>query len=593
MPELRPYQLEAIKEIVEKKRVLIADDMGLGKTAEAIAARNLIEKREGYSAKTLYLCPASVMDHIGREIKLWYRNRESSTITPINLSTYDEDIQKARNSDFTILNYHTLSSLGEESPDKIEKLKEIGFRYGIIDEAHNAKNPLSIRSATARHIFDPLDYLAILTGTPIPNSVIDIYSLLNMLNKDTFPINNINPKFALKDFYLKFREDPDFVRKILYDEGRMIRRTVEEYLQEKFPTLQQHTLEVKLQGGHREAYIKVYENDDLKPAAKLIQLRKAALDPNIIRKDLLGDQGLQNMESTTYKKLDSLIQKIVDSNGKAIIFSDLKKGVTRKLEERYARYGPVVIEGGVGIKGYNGDTSLREKRRIKFQNDPDSKFLIATTVMDEGVDLTAATDVIHLTSPYTPASFDQRNRRAQRLGEVSKEKVNSYTISVDISESIPSITKGIERLLEDKRRIVRYIIEQPYLLTRKDLDELQNKTSKSRHLPLTIKSPRRAVFEHFGDLKGKGSKEIREHYEMRPEQAELIAYLYINCWEGDYGGNTANVYGRVIKVLNEKENLEKKIDIASGPFSLSRKIKEPVVNVDLNNYMLEAGKSLV
>ena len=53
MLQFRPYQVEAVKDVLDKKKVLIADDMGLGKTAEAIAARIAIEKSLNYDAKTL------------------------------------------------------------------------------------------------------------------------------------------------------------------------------------------------------------------------------------------------------------------------------------------------------------------------------------------------------------------------------------------------------------------------------------------------------------------------------------------------------------------------------------------------------------
>jgi ubiquinone/menaquinone biosynthesis C-methylase UbiE len=125
------------------------------------------------------------------------------------------------------------------------------------------------------------------------------------------------------------------------------------------------------------------------------------------------------------------------------------------------------------------------------------------------------------------------------------------------------------------------------------LDEIRNGHSeRSRHLIPIIRSPTESVFSHFGQLKGKGAKKIRAHYQIYPEEAEFFAKLYSGHWEGYYGGNTANLYAKVIESLEEGESLERKIDIASGPFSLSRKLGVPVTNLDINPQMLNAGRIL-
>src|SRR3989344_2367205 len=151
MPELRPYQLEAIKEIREKKRVLLADDMGLGKSAEAIAAKTIIDRDMGYESPALIVCPNSVTDHWEREIKKWYKKGEETNVARIQTSSYHADLKRAKGADFVIATYPTLSYFGNSN--EIRKLKALNFAYGIIDEAHNARNPDSLRSAAARELF--------------------------------------------------------------------------------------------------------------------------------------------------------------------------------------------------------------------------------------------------------------------------------------------------------------------------------------------------------------------------------------------------------------------------------------------------------
>ncbi|HLC55650.1 MAG TPA: SNF2-related protein [Candidatus Nanoarchaeia archaeon] len=592
MPELRPYQLEAIKEILDKKRVLIADDMGMGKCAESLVARTAIERRSGNYAKTLIVSPSSVAEHWEDEIKLWYRNKKNSKIARVQTSTYENDLRNAKNADFVIVSYPTLSYFGNGK--EIERLEELRFKYGIIDEAHNAKNPSSFRSIAVKKIFDDIEYLAILSGTAIPNSVVDIYILLSLLDKKTFPITSEKSGHMLNAFYHLFLRDPEYIRRVLND--HMLRREVQDYLHQKFPELRRNNLEVVLDGDHRDAYMQVYENDDISPSSKLIQLLKASLDPNLVDPKLLSEplrSRTGSLESNIYKQLDSLVKEVISRDGKLLIFSNLKEGVTDKLQNRYKKYGAVVIDSDVSSTQIDEDVSLREEVRRKFQFDPNTKILIATTVMDEGVDLTAATDVVHLTLPYTPAAFDQRNRRAQRIGEVKKDHVNVHTFKVRLKDSMyPVINEGIEALLEDKRRIIEYIQKEPLKITKADLEEIKNGVEKSRHLTNLIHSPIHSILNHFSQLKGQGSKKILEHYRKYPEEARIIARLYTGGWTGYYGGNTANLYTKVIRILEEKENLERKLDIASGPFSLSRKLRKPVFNVDINESMIDAGRLL-
>lgn len=591
-PSLNLYQIEAAKEIRDKKKVLIADEMGMGKCAEAITAKKLIEEEKGHNIQSLIVCPGSVVHHWEDEINLWCKNPRISTI---ETESYDSDVRKIGSSDFVIVPYSTLSTIGNKK-SKIKKLQDANFGYGIPDEVHNAKNPESIRGMAVKNLFDSMEYLALLSGTPIPSTIIDLYMSLSLLDKKTFPINSDNSKATLTAFYNIFRKDPESVRRILNE--RMIRRTAKDYLHTKCPEAKSHSLEIKLEGEHKEVYMQVYNNDEIHPGNKLIQLRLASIDPNLVKPDLL-DERLKNrigkMESSVYNSLDNLVENIVDNKRKFLLFTDFREGVTDfdKLNERYKKYGVVIIDGKVLSSRNTKELSRREFLRRKFQNNPDCKGMITTTVMDEGVDLTAATDIIHLTLPYVPSIVDQRNRRSQRIGEIKKDFVNIHYIRPFLDEVTPTITEGIEKLLSEKRRIINYILEQPFAITKKDLDEIQNgKPQKSKFLSPLINSPVKTVFSHLSLLKGTGFSNILNHYKKYPEEAKIISKLYSSCWEGYYGGNTANLYTKVINLLEEKGSLEKKLDIGSGPFSLSRKMKEPVINLDINEQMFNAGRIL-
>ena len=597
MVKLRRYQVEAVKRIIKEEKILVADDMGFGKTAIAIACRTGLENEYNKDLKTIISCPSSVMPHWENEIKTWYKKGKDTKISKIGTTTYDLDIENARDADFVLIGYSTLSKYGNQER-KINLLNSLGFKNGILDEGHNVKNPDANRTRFVKGLYDPIRFLTITTGTPLPNSIVDIYMQLNLLekiedkleNKETFKINLDNKNAAkniLRSFYSMFKQNPDFVKNIL--DEKMIRRTVDEGYIKGFPKIHERTLDVFLQGEHKDVYMQLYENDNFEPGEKLTQLRNAALDPNLVLPKFLDDKFVNRigrMKSSIYDSLDNLLEEIVDNNGKALVFSDLRVGVTAKLKEKYKEYGALVTDG------VNSDLGIREDIRQKFQKDPDSKILFSTNVMGEGVDLTAATDVIHLPPlPYTPTIIDQRNRRTQRIGEIIKKYINAHTLIPKI-DLVHTVTEGISELLKDKRRIVDYILDHPNKITKQDLDEIKNgPREKSRHLKPCL-NPKEVIKKHISTLKAYGSKNISEFYKQNPETAENFANLYARCWEGNYGGNTANLIREVIDGLKEKVDLEKKLDIASGPFSLSRTINESIMNIDINPYMFKAGKIL-
>ena len=418
--------------------------------------------------------------------------------------------------------------------------------------------------------------------------------LLSLLDKEAFPMDSINQRVILSAFHNAFNQDPNCVRRVLAD--RMIRRTVGDYFGAKFPDLESRVVDVALEGVHKDVYMAVYENDSLLAGHKLFELVKTSIDPNLVNPDLLPENLRRQsgrMESSVYSNLDLIIENSVDSGGKVLIFSDLKRGVTDKLAKRYSEFGALVINGDTSAKTQNKDISLREELRRKFQNDDKHKVLITTQVMDEGVDLTAASDVVHLTMPYTPAALDQRNRRAQRMGQYSRDKVNVHMIKPKIGTLLHTVTEGIFRLLDEKRRIISYIVESPFRITKGDLDEIKNGCNyKSRNIAPLIRNPANVLSKHFGQLKGKGFSKLKEHYRKFPQEAEYIARLYASHWENYYGGNTAKVYEKVINTLRRHQTLDDIIDVGSGPFSLSRILGEPVTNVDLNPHMFEAGRVL-
>jgi superfamily II DNA or RNA helicase len=605
---IRPYQLQAVKFILDKKRALIADEMGLGKCCEAILAKSKLDHiiyNLQRPAQTLVVSPPSVVEHWEEEIRRWYYKHDDARIKVVESATFEEDVKEIRKAnrrrdyfDFVIANYALLSTSDEHD---IEKLTRLKFDYGIVDEVHNAKNPSAIRSRHVKQILDRAKYLALLSGTPVPNSILDIYMIMSLLEPENYKIPENNPRLALRAFYHLFKKNPDCVKNLFAH--RMLRRTVEEIFEEKtIPDLEERVVEVPLTGLNAEVYRDIYYNDSLNMNTKLLQLQYAALDPNLVDKDFLQEEELKRriqrlkergrrMSSCKYKKLLQLVREEVERGGKVLTFVNFKEGVFDVLAEQHREFNPVIINGDVPSKRKGNGSSPRERARKAFQNDDEVKECMANCVMEEGVDLTRGTMVIHGEIGYTSEGKRQRIFRTRRLGEYEKESVESVILRATIP-GISTVDEGKERLIEDKRKIIEWLLESPNLVSESDLrnaaeeDATKNKNFRDR----CLLSPRKAVFEHTVKLRGKGGKRILGYYRKHPDQAEIYAENYVRDWENALHGNNAKILELIIRGLEAKHGfMDMKLDASCGPLTLSYTLQEGVYNSDIDEASVVQG----
>jgi SWI/SNF-related matrix-associated actin-dependent regulator 1 of chromatin subfamily A len=162
-----PHQEEAVEFLLKKKKAILADDMGLGKTFEAILAMNKIR------GKKLIVCPASLKLNWEKEIK-------SVSSDPIVIINSGKKWGKIPGGAWVIINYDILKNFTSE-------IKKSGFKVATFDEAHYCKSINnnghggSKRARSFISIANAIDYIFVLTGTPITNKTKDIFNLLKAI----------------------------------------------------------------------------------------------------------------------------------------------------------------------------------------------------------------------------------------------------------------------------------------------------------------------------------------------------------------------------------------------------------------------------
>lgn len=397
---LRPYQVAGAEWLLGKAQSgmagLLADEMGLGKTVQTLA---MIEALPG---TVLVVCPSSLV---------WNWKREAEQFLPeLPVLTLDGPDRERR---FPQILQHRLvvTSYALLRRD-IERYKGMTFSAVVLDEAQHIKNPDS-QNAKAACALDAQSRF-ILTGTPIENSLRDLWSLFEFLLpgylggrddfKDRYETPLLNGERGSVWERLQRRTNP-----------YLLRRRKAEILKE-LPDKIEQIIEVELSEKQKAAYTQLQQTaraqiDQLKDqggAARmrvltaLLRLRQACCDLRLL--------GAPEGSSAKLDALMELLGESVDGGHRVLVFSQF----TSMLD----LIGTALEEQGMAFCRLDGSTKNRGEVVERFQNDATIPvFLISLKAGGVGLNLTAADTVIHFDPWWNPAVEAQATDRAHRIGQ--------------------------------------------------------------------------------------------------------------------------------------------------------------------------------
>jgi superfamily II DNA or RNA helicase len=438
---------------------ILADEMGLGKTLQALAFLQGLAGQGG--GPSLIVCPSSLVQN-------WVR--EAGKFTPgLKVLALEGTERRGRmagigEADIAITSYPLLRR-------DAEKYLGIEFRAIVLDEAQHIKNPdtQNAQAATglrARHRL-------VLTGTPLENSVRDLWSIMNFVmpgylgNRNDFKERYEQPILQGEAGPLK-RRLAKRVRPFLL---RRTKREVYKELPEKLEQVVYCTMTARQAEVYekllRESRRQIGELTAAKDQNKgrmlmltaLLRLRQACCDLR-----LLGMRELaQEQASAKLELLDELLREAIDGGHRVLIFSQfvsmlqLQKAALEAAEIQYCYL--------------DGQTKDRMQVVDRFQNDASVPvFLISLKAGGVGLNLTGADTVVHFDPWWNPAVEAQATDRAHRIGQ--EKVVTAYKL----------ITRGtveekILKLQESKRGLLDAIeSEEPMMtgLTVAEMEELLN-----------------------------------------------------------------------------------------------------------------------
>jgi SNF2 family DNA or RNA helicase len=433
----------------------LADDMGLGKTLQTLALLLKLKRQDSFSkgistkAKSgqLDLFATSKQEHIIQKASLivlptsLVHNWEAEVLkfTP-HLKVYrhvgqlrktNSDLESAASFyDIILTTYGTVRN-------DVDALSRLKFFYLILDESQYVKNPLS---KTYKAILKlQSEHRMALTGTPIENSLSDLWAQMNFLNKGLLGNLPFFQRYFMTPIEKHNSIDQQEKLQVLI-RPFILRRTKDEVARD-LPPLMEQVIMCEMDDGQQKTYEKEksvirnsilagIEQDGVKNTAMLIlqgltRLRQLANHPK-----LLAD--IEASESGKFEEILRMLENVVAEKHKVLVYSSFVKHlelIKHRLEVENWKYCMLT-----------GKSSNRGEIIRQFQDDAENHiFLISLKAGGVGLNLTSA-DYVFIVDPWwNPAAENQAISRAHRIGQSKHVFVYRFITKGSIEEKIQQL----------------------------------------------------------------------------------------------------------------------------------------------------------
>ncbi len=421
---LRDYQMRGYEWMYALDRMhmggILADDMGLGKTVQVIA---LLQATREKGRTSLVVAPTSLTYNWLSEIRRFAP--ELSTVilngTSAQRAGMIRHIAEHGDVDIAITSYPLIRR-------DIDMLKDIPFRYLILDEAQNIKNAGSVAAQAAKQLRGDTRFA--LTGTPMENGIGELWSLFDFVLPGYLPGYNT---------FLRKYQDGENAEDLLRRIRPFLTRRLKQDVLEELPEKMEITLTAQMTPEQNRIYRAALER--LRPKVNSIietkginqgrmevlsaitELRQICCHPSLIMNDYRGGSGKEEL-------LLEVLPGMIGSGRRILLFSQftsMLKILRRRLEEQ-----------GVSTMYLDGETPAGDRLSLteRFNGGEGQVFLISLRAGGSGLNLTGADLVIHYDPWWNPATEDQATDRAHRIGQKHKVQVIRLVTGESIEEQV-------------------------------------------------------------------------------------------------------------------------------------------------------------
>ena len=446
---LRPYQQVGVQWLYLLARLrlgaCLADDMGLGKTIQVLSLLLVLKREDRDEPKpSLLVAPASLLANWATEIA---RFAPSLKMLVAHLSAMPAEQLKSdaaenlAGADLVITSYGSLA--------RVPWLGSTRWRLAIVDEAQAIKNPAAKQTKVVKAL--TADTRIALTGTPIENRLGDLWSIFDFVNPGL-----LGSARQFSDFVKHLGDRPqapyaplrDLVRPYILRRLKTDRSIIADLpdktevktfcpLSRKQAALYQQAVEEladrleQVDGMQRRGLVLAF----------LMRLKQICNHPS----QWLGDGAWAEADSGKFARLRDVTEVVAARQEKALVFTQFKE-TTAPLA---AFLGSVFGQPGLVL---HGETEVRKRRDLvrRFQEDESVPFFVLSLKAGgAGLNLTAASHVIHFDRWWNPAVENQATDRAFRIGQTRNVLVHKFVCQGTVEERIDQMIEAKKQLAGD------------------------------------------------------------------------------------------------------------------------------------------------
>ena len=456
---LRPYQLDGYRWLALLQSTglggVLADDMGLGKTIQVLAVvQRMMEGRSGVvpeeSGPVLVVAPTSVVGAWVEQAARFCPDLRVRAVTRTRAKRGEELGEIMADADMVVTSY-TIARLEEED------FTGVDWSWVVLDEAQFVKNHTAVTYKTVRSLRTPSTVA--ITGTPLENSLMDLWSLLSIAAPGLLP----GPDRFAKVYRRPVEHGDDDALAALRARIRpfLLRRAKEDVAAD-LPDKSEQILSVELGAGHRRAYdrrlsrerqkvLGLLEEDTAQARFTALKsltiLRQMALDPALVEAPRGGagsrrvsGGGRRRRPTAKVEVLLETLRPVVAEGHRALVFSQFTRYLTGVREALEA--------DGMRTAYLDGTTTNRQEVIDAFRAGRADVFLISLKAGGFGLTLTEADYVFLLDPWWNPQAEEQAVDRTHRIGQDKPVMVYRLVSAGTIEEKVMALKEKKAELFD-------------------------------------------------------------------------------------------------------------------------------------------------